>query len=434
MKQLIFTAGLFFIVFSIFALTNLVYAQSQDQLAQKHGITFPIQELGNCNNIATCKVYCNQEENRDSCIAFAKSKGFYKETVNESQVTALSIAKAELGCDSVNSCKTLCQQKTNQARCQSFAQKHGLATSQTLSSKDEEILVKAKQNLGCDSFESCRALCDQEANYVKCAALLQDQITSDDRATFDKYRDKFKEFLGCDSMVTCMAFCMNPINTPKCTEFGNKVGFTGSDVPAQKPPEVWCPEVSSECRWDGTNCVCNGPESCQKNPDCRWDGLNCNCGNTPTTTTEPPEVWCPKAGPGCSWDGKQCACPGTGSPTQTDLKQPTQEPGEVWCPKAAQAGQVCSWDGTSCVCWDPKSCTSPCTWTGSKCDCPAATAEEPPEVWCPKNPGCTWTGTVCQCTPVQAPQTGTQTPQPAVQGTTTNRGLLQLIFDALFKK
>lgn len=385
-------------------------------------ITFPIAELGNCNNVQTCKVYCDQPENKGTCIAFAKSKGIYKETVSEQKVNALSAAKAELGCDSIESCKNYCAQKVNQSKCQSFAQKHGLSTSQKVSAKDEELLSKAKQNLNCDSFDSCKALCEQKANYTKCAALLQDQVTSDDRAMFEKYKSQIKEFLGCDSMVTCMAFCMNPANMSKCSELGSKIG--GSEAPSMEPPEVWCPKVSSECRWDGTNCVCNGSESCAQNPGCKWDGQNCMCGDIPST--EPPEVWCPKAGPGCAWDGKQCICPGSGSPTQTNFTQPTQEPGEVWCPKI---GPYCVWDGSSCTCWDD--CVKAGgTWTGSRCDYPGS-APEPGEVWCPKNPGCVWTGEVCQCTSILAPQTE-PTPTPTVQGVTTNRGLLFQIIDCLF--
>lgn len=406
--------------------TNIASAQQNTQ------ITFPIAELGNCNNIQTCKVYCDQRENHESCIAFAKSKGLYKETVNEKKANALALAKGELGCTSFQSCKAFCEQAENKAKCQSFAQKHALVT--THSAKDEKLLEKAKQNLNCSSAEECKVLCDKQENYTKCAALLQDQVTSDERAMFEKYKPLIKEYLGCDSIVICMAFCINPLNTNKCQELAERIeveqgGTHSSD--SSEPPEVWCPKVSSECKWDGTTCVCMGPETCVKAndiPGCTWDGAQCNCPGT--KTEEPGEVWCPKAGPNCSWDGKQCLCLGSGS---NEVPYPTQEPGEVRCPKI---GPYCVWDGSSCTCWD-ECVKAGGKWTGKVCEYQGGTTApttEPGEVWCPKNPGCKWTGETCLCEPVLVPQTPEPSSSPAVQGITTNRGLLFQILDFLLKK
>ena len=411
-----------FLLFAIYYLLSAAGTHAQT-------MTFPIVELGNCNNAATCKIYCDQPQNHDACTLFAKEKGIAagKRRVNEKHVSVLSSAKTALGCSTIAACQSFCEEQANWERCQVFAQKHGLSTSQKVSAKDEELLSEAKQNLNCDSFDSCEALCEQKANYTKCAALLQDQVTSDDRAMFEKYKPQIKEFLGCDSMVTCMAFCMNPLNMSKCSELGSKIG-SSEQIPNQEPPEVWCPKVSSECKWDGANCVCNGPESCQRNPECRWDGLNCQCGDTPST--ESPEVWCPKAGPGCSWDGKQCFCLGSESSTQTEGTQAPQEPGEVWCPKI---GPYCVWDGTDCTCWDD--CVkSGGTWTGSRCDFQQQTTSEPGEIWCPRNSGCSWTGSECQCTSQEVPQAGSQAPPPAVQGVSANRSLLQQILDFILRR
>lgn len=392
---------------------SLVYAQ----------VVYPIPELGNCTNVATCKVYCDQPDNREACSAFAKAKGILKggRKVNEKQVSILARAQTELGCQTVPACQALCEQPQNITKCQAFANRHGLNSPPPPSEiNDEELLKAAKEKLGCESYDSCARLCEEEKNYTKCAALMQSQVTSEERAMFDKYRGQIKEFLGCDSMVTCMAFCMNPLNTQKCTEFGQKMGFEGSDVGPQEPPEVWCPKVSSECRWDGTNCLCQGPKTCAQSndiPGCTWDGAQCNC---PGIAEEPGEVWCPKAGPGCAWDGAQCICPGT-SETPIQTGGGTQEPGDVWCPRL---GPYCVWDGTSCTCWDD-CIKAGGTWTGSRCDFPQEqTTTQPPdqiyatpepgEVWCPRNPDCVWTGEVCQCTPVQAPA-----PTPQVQGAAT---------------
>ncbi|MBI2040039.1 hypothetical protein HYT18_03125 [Candidatus Microgenomates bacterium] len=378
----------------------LISAATAVSAQQNYQLTFPITELGNCNNVQTCKVFCDQPENRESCITFAKSKGLHKDKVNQKQFQLLSLAKTELGCETFNSCKLFCNREENYTRCLEFAQKHGLATPP--SAKDEELLTKAKQNLNCDSFESCKALCDQQQNYTKCAALLQDQISSDDRAMFEKYKPLIKEYLGCDSLITCMAFCMNPANLPKCEEFGKKVSEEQGGSSYNEPPEVWCPKISPECKWTGSDCICIGPESCAQHPECTWDGENCACGTT-----------------------------------YSDAPPPVQEPGDVWCPKV---GPYCVWDGSSCTCWD--ACVKDGgTWTGTTCEHPdtkqsvyPSPTSEPPDVSCTKNPDCQWTGESCSCTAVQATPTVEQSPQPQVQGVSTNQGLLRQILDFILSQ
>ena len=468
-----------FFVFSLVIITlYFAFLTFNLRFAHAQSVSFPIPELGNCTNVATCKVYCDQPENRNACIAFAKAKGFskVKGKVNEKQVALLEAAKTELGCQTVPTCQALCDQPENVAKCEAFAKRHGMASTPPPSEiSDEELLKAAKEKLGCESYDSCQRLCDEERNYTKCAALMQSQVTEEDRAMFEKYKPLIKEYLGCDSIVTCMAFCINPLNTKKCQGLAERIeveqgGTDSSDN--SEPPEVWCPKVSSECSWDGTNCVCQGPQTCAQSndiPGCTWDGSQCNC---PGIAEDPPQVWCPKAGPGCAWDGTHCICPGT---SEAPIQSGAQEPGDVWCPKI---GPYCVWDGSSCTCWD-ECVKSGGTWTGSKCELPQESREvwcsklgqycvwdgssctcwdecvksggnwtgqtceyqggtnqpqiesniESPEVSCVRNPDCKWTGESCSCTPVQATPTVEQSPQPQVQGITTNQGLLRQILD-----
>ena len=419
----------FLCVFLLFAIYYLLSAAGTHAQA----LIFPIEELGNCNNAATCKVYCDQPQNHDACASFAKEKGIAagKRRINEKHVTALSAAKTALGCSTIAACQAFCEEQANRERCQAFAQKHGLSVAPSVSPvpTDDEFLNQAKSELGCTSQESCFAFCEQTQNFERCAALEERQITNDERAFFEQHRSDFQKGLGCDSMQSCIAFCMNPLNMPKCMEFGNQMDFTSSDAPASEPPEVWCPKISAECSWDGADCVCNGPESCQKSPGCSWNGQYCNCGNT-QTGSESPEIWCPKAGPGCSWDGNQCSCLESGTSTQTDIPSSSSEPGEVWCPKI---GPYCVWDSANCTCWDD--CVkSGGIWTGSRCDFQQQTTSEQGEVWCPRNPGCSWTGSECQCVSQEVPQADSQAPSPAVQGASANRGLLQQILDFILRR
>ena len=66
--------------FSLGVFSASVFAQSPtngpSDPAKKYNITFPIEELGSCSDLASCKQYCEDPVNSTACINFAKKKGF----------------------------------------------------------------------------------------------------------------------------------------------------------------------------------------------------------------------------------------------------------------------------------------------------------------------------------------------------------------------
>src|SRR3989338_723893 len=165
---LIFLAGFVWLSFN-----KVIYAQvNPEEQVKKYQVTFPIVELGNCVSFSACRTYCNDTANSDACIAFAKKKGFYKEQRIDAKKQALiQTAKTELGCDSESSCRATCEQEANFEKCQKFAQKNGLDEGQKdqKNPADKAILQKAKTILGCDSPTSCKSICEQETNREKCS-------------------------------------------------------------------------------------------------------------------------------------------------------------------------------------------------------------------------------------------------------------------------
>ena len=379
LKQIL---SVFIVLLGMFFLTASVFAQSDHEIAKKYGITFPIAELGNCASISSCKTFCDNPDNYQKCTNFAQQHNLVStdstNTTSKTDAEILELAKVELGCSTIDECMAFCNKEENMEKCIDFAARHGLG--------------------------------DGNADQMK-------QVIS-----------SLKQQFGCSSMTSCMDACNQPDNAQKCMEIFKLAGFDAGGSYSNEPPEVWCPKNSSECKWDGKQCVCEGPQTCSKSPGCSWNGQFCNCGGG-SSVSESGEVWCPKAGSGCKWDGSQCVCPGT--TTQTSSPSYQQEPPEVWCPKA---GPYCKWDGTNCVCLDPQTCQKNpgCSWTGTNCECTGPTPE-PGEVWCPRNPGCKWTGETCLCEAVLVTSTPEPSPSPAVQGITTNRGLLQQILDFILR-
>lgn len=224
--------------------TAVVFGQeTPEQVAQRHGVTFPIAELGGCVDYSACRTFCEDPVNSSTCISFAKSKGFYKdENMEKQKSTILAFAKAELGCDSETSCREFCGQQENWEKCGEFAKRHKLSGGHTEDPRKAEILEKAKVELGCLSYEACMSFCHEEVNRQKCSDFA------------NKVGLRGGEHRvgpgGCTSEETCRAFCSDPNNFEECSRFGGgKVGgFHGpGGCNSEESCRSYCEKNPQEC-------------------------------------------------------------------------------------------------------------------------------------------------------------------------------------------
>lgn len=205
--------------------TSTIVTPSGADTPQKYGITFPIVELGSCTNFAACRMYCDDPTHSTECIAFAKKKGFYKEPVPQAEMTkVVEEAKTELGCDSEESCKTFCSQEANFQKCSNFAKKNGLQGGIKNTVDSSSTLAKAKEILGCTSVDTCKTFCSQEANIQKCSDFAK-------QAGLRGGEQKVGPG-GCTSEETCKAFCASPVNSQLCGQF--EAGINPSSSTGQK--------------------------------------------------------------------------------------------------------------------------------------------------------------------------------------------------------
>lgn len=191
---------------------------------QKYGITFPVAELGNCADFASCRTYCDDPTHSTECIAFAKKKGFYKEPTQADMTKVVASAKTELGCDSEDSCKSFCSQDVNFQKCSDFAKKAGLQGGVKSAASSNPTLAKAKEILGCTSVDACKTFCSEDANKQKCSDFAK-------QAGLRGGEQKVGPG-GCTSEDTCKAFCSSPVNSQLCGQF--KAGINPSSNTGQK--------------------------------------------------------------------------------------------------------------------------------------------------------------------------------------------------------
>lgn len=202
------------VCFALIATAVSIYAQeTPEEAAKKHGITFPIADLGNCADFSSCRTYCDDPVNQQTCMAFAKRKGFHKENkLDTRRQEMLNNAKAELGCDAEESCRAACHRQENFDKCSQFAKKHELSGGHKSDPGKQEIIQKAREILGCDSEAACRAVCEQETNRENCSRFAQ--------KTGLRGGEQRVGPGGCNSQETCKAFCSDPNNFDKCSKFG----------------------------------------------------------------------------------------------------------------------------------------------------------------------------------------------------------------------
>lgn len=343
-------------------------AQTPEDEARKHGITFPIAELGNCTNFSDCRNYCEDPVNRTTCIDFAKKKGFHREEkieVGDSQFWQKT--KAGLGCDSLESCQALCEQPANFEKCSNFAKSQGLGGGHVEDPTKGAILDKAKEVLGCSSHESCKSYCENEANIQKCSEFA--------RQTGLRGGERIEGPGGCNSPDSCKTFCSDPNNYEICSKFHSAASGQTFQGPggcnSEESCKAYCEQNPSACGNIGGASEASHAEYCNKTPNCSWTGNTCQCSGFEETT--PPENINPDEY--CKQYPERCNFSPYPSPTASSTySQP---------PTTSQTGS-----------YDP----------GAECT---------------KTPGCSWTGSTCTC--------------GGVQGASTQKGWIETILEMLLR-
>jgi hypothetical protein len=132
--------------------------------------SFPVAELGNCDSKEACRLYCEQEKNREACFSFAQKVGLMsKEKVNAAKT--LLKKQGPGGCNSRESCVAYCKDSSHQEECLSFAQQHKVISDEKVS-----LIKKFAGGEGpgaCKSAETCRMYCEDPAHKDECRAFAE---------------------------------------------------------------------------------------------------------------------------------------------------------------------------------------------------------------------------------------------------------------------
>lgn len=352
---------------------------SPDEIAREHGITFPIPELGNCTSAQACMQYCNASQNQSACTDFGKKKGLIQDNNNSGSVREekiLSDAKSQLGCDSKDSCRQYCSNSDNQQKCQQFAQSEGLNQSQESSQQNASsslLLQAAKQELGCNSKESCMNYCSNPDNQQKCQAFAQTHnLTPAHNEQKQQLQQSYPSGTSgimppCNSQDSCMKWCKD--NPDKCKSMQQYNQHQQDNQNTQQAVSPYPPYQDHQSNTNqqqyGNNqqIPCSTDQECfqycqmhpnacpgfQQNnsgyPSNGYNGQNQQPGtppqnNTPSITLQsPPQQQAPPT-----------SQPPSGSPSQQIQSQQSIPNNTADQQKMCNQTAGCNWTGSTCTC------------------------------------------------------------------------------------
>lgn len=250
MQKIIFG---FVLGLSAVGLFTFVYATSP------FDITFPIPELGNCQNKDSCKAYCDDLSHKDECVSFAKKHGFISD--EDAEKAAKMPNAGPGGCKSENECRAYCADEANMDECLAFAKQHGIGDiNKGEIARERAKLIRETGGPGqCQSERECRAYCDNPAHADECLAFAEKHNLID-KKELKAARKVMKEGGpgGCRSKDACEAYCENPDNIIECVKFAEE-----HDLIDPKEAEMikkMPPVGPGGCRGKECKTYCDNPE------------------------------------------------------------------------------------------------------------------------------------------------------------------------------
>jgi hypothetical protein len=237
----------------------VVYAQNEETAGNASAeakITFPVPELGNCTDKASCKTYCDDGDHMEECVAFATAHGLMnKEEASRATkfASAVKEGKGPGGCTDPGSCKTYCEDVSHLEACVSFAEKQGFKGREFEQGKKLSAFVKSGGTMpgGCTSKISCQAYCSEFSHAEECSDFAQKSGMTDEAPDKNMKGDpksgpqnmpspeQFKMLAalaqkgetpgGCTNKDSCEAYCRADGHFEECMAFGEKVGFIKKD-------------------------------------------------------------------------------------------------------------------------------------------------------------------------------------------------------------
>ena len=213
-----------------FILPAGAFAQTGEVLSN---IKYPIKELGNCKDKASCSSYCDKTENGTACIAFAEKNNLMSEEEIKMAKSFMSTgAVGPGGCKGKDECSVYCDDIAHINECIAFAEKNNLMSAKDLeeAKKIQTALDKGVKPPACKNKKECDTYCEDSSHMEECinfgiaAGFIQGKELEDSQKMLAALKRGVKP-LPCKGKEACDTYCNSPDNMETCISFAMEVGF-----------------------------------------------------------------------------------------------------------------------------------------------------------------------------------------------------------------
>ena len=225
----------FFIVFSILIIVSVVFigkiiAQESDQTLT---IQYPIEELGNCENKADCKAYCDKSKNGDACLDFAQENNLMSDEEIVKAKKFLEVGgEGPGGCEGKDACETYCNDISHIDECIFFAEENDLIPPEELeeAKKVQAAIKRGVKPPPCGNKKACDIYCEAPEHMEECitfgieAGFIRGKELEDVQKMLQAVKRGVKP-PPCRGREACDEYCSSPDNMEVCMNFAMEAGF-----------------------------------------------------------------------------------------------------------------------------------------------------------------------------------------------------------------
>ena len=219
-----------FLLIGLAVFVDKIIAQESNQMS---AIQYPVEELGNCENKADCKAYCDKPKNSDACLDFAQKNNLMTEQ-------EIKVAKKFLsneiegpgGCTAKDSCEAYCNDINHIDECISFAENNNLIPPEELeeAKKVQAAIKRGAKPPPCGNKKQCDIYCEEPEHMEECiafgieAGFIHGKELEDVQKMLQAVRRGVKP-PPCKGREACDEYCSSPDNMEVCMTFAMEAGF-----------------------------------------------------------------------------------------------------------------------------------------------------------------------------------------------------------------
>ena len=212
--------------------TSLLLVLNAVAAVNPFDFTYPIAELNNCKDQAACKAVCDNPENAEACLSFAKKHGLISEEEAVRTEKLSGVKNGPGGCNSQSTCEAYCNSIDHIDECLSFGEQHGLMDKNEIAeaNKIREAMKRgARLPGGCRDKKSCEAYCSDPTRARECIALAKEAgiVSEEEINRVEKFlplMERGETPGGCRNKDVCESYCSEENHMDECIAFAEKVG------------------------------------------------------------------------------------------------------------------------------------------------------------------------------------------------------------------